>query len=217
MKNAISDGAALQAKGTAPGSAASGEADQYGAIRKIMKSIGCKVVEAQPQNYSGVSVVPGPSIVLKPNFVVCPAEYKEKFPNPSAIKISESSTLIVSGSGVVIESLDLDGALIINCEEGAKGVIRDLVIRNKGYQKIADESNTNEIIRMRGYRIVKHEAQTVTIKKDGSIVGLKPKSESPVKEAPQSRSVKPTDTPDAYETESTTTENKKQTCGCIIS
>ena len=184
MKNTIADGSALQAKGTAPGVPASGEADQYGAIRKIMKSIGCEVEDAEAKEFSGISVIPGPAIVLKPSFAVCPAEYKEKFTSPSQVKISKTSSLVVSGSGVVIESLDLDGALVINCEEGASGVIKDLTVKNKGWEKVADESNSNEIISMRGYTVVKHETHVVTVKKDGTIDGLTPKAPPQSKPAP---------------------------------
>lgn len=246
VKNAIADGAALQKKGTAPGVAASGEADQYAAIRKIMKSIGCQVEEAEAETFSEISVIPGPEIVLKPNFVVCPAEYKEKFTSPSSVKISKSSSLIVSGSGVVIESLDLDGALVINCEEGASGVIRDVVVRNQGWKQVVDVSSSDEIISMRGYKMIKNDTQTITIKTDGSIDGLpkkeveaeKPKPVSKPKEtvndsAPTSRSfvdnlppAKANDVSTSVQEEVTDTTKEKtsvdtadmtdQDCGCII-
>lgn len=177
VKNATSDGVALQAKGTAPGVAASGEADQYGAVRKIMRSIGCDVQDAPVAYFSGISVVPGPEIVLRPSFVVCPAEYKAKFPNPSSIKISSKSSLIVEGD-VVIESLDLDGALIIKCEEGASGVLRDVRVKNKGWEKDVNISDTDpEFIRIRGYRMNKIETKTILFKKDGSVEGYAPKVE----------------------------------------
>jgi len=175
VKNATADGVALQSKGTAPGVAATGEADQYAAIRKIMTSIGCQVEEAAPDTYSGITVVPGPEIVLKPSFAVCPAEYKKQFPEPSKIKISARSSLVLKGSGVIIESLDLDGALVIECEEGATGVIRDLVVQNKGWVKVVDDSSDSpEYIRIRGYHLNKTETKTITFKKDGSIDGYSP-------------------------------------------
>jgi len=169
VKNATKDGVALQKNGTHPGVAASGEADQYAAVRKIMQSIGCDITDAKPATYSGITIVPGPEIVLKPSFVSCPADYKVKFPNPSSIKISARSSLVINGSGVVIESLDLDGALVIDCEEGASGVISDLVVKNDGWKKVRDGSRDNEIIRMRGYHLDKVETKTITVTKDGII------------------------------------------------
>lgn len=167
VKNATADGVNLQAKGTSAGVAATGEADQYSAVRKIMQSIGCSVVDAAPAKFSGIEIIPGPEIVTKPSFTVSPAEYKERFPNPSKIKISARSSLVVEGD-VVIESLDLDGALVIQCEEGAKGTIRNLVVKNKGWKKVEDNSDSNpEYIRIRGYRMDKIETKTVAITKGG--------------------------------------------------
>ena len=174
VKNATADGVKLQSKGTAPGVAATGEADQYAAIRKIMSSIGCKVDNATPAVFDGIELIPGPEIVLKPSFVVCPAEYKKQFPNPSKIKISSRSSLVVKGNGVVIESLDLDGALVIECEEGASGVIKDLVVKNKGWKKVADDSSEKEYIRIRGYRLEKTETKHICFKKDDTTTGLSP-------------------------------------------
>jgi len=175
VKNTIADGVVLQQKGTHPGVAASGEADQYAAFRKILSSVGCQVEEAAEVTFSGIKFIPGPEIVLKPNFVLCPGEYKTKFPQPASVKISSRSSLVVNGSGIVIESLDLDGALVIECEDGASGVVRDLVVKNKGWEKVADESSTSEeFIRMRGYHMNKIETQKIIFRKDGTVEGLPP-------------------------------------------
>jgi UDP-sugar pyrophosphorylase len=174
VKNATADGVSLQANGTAPGVAATGEADQYAAIRKIMKSIGCLIEDSPKATFNGITVIPGPEIVVKPSFAVCPAEYKSRFPVPSNIKISGRSSLVVEGN-IVIESLDLDGALIIRCEEGATGTIRGLVVDNKGWNKVSDTSdNSPEYIRIRGYRISKEETKVILFKKDGSVDGYVP-------------------------------------------
>ena len=118
VKNATTDGVALQEKGTHPGTAATGEADQYAAQRKIMNLIGCNVETAKEKEFSGIKVNPGPAIVLKPDFVTYPGEYEEKFPFPTSVSISARSTLIVRGSGVKIESLKLDGTLIVDYPDG---------------------------------------------------------------------------------------------------
>ncbi len=168
VKNATADGVKLQEKGTAAGVAATGEADQYAAVRMIMKSMGCQVEDAAEETFAGIRVIPGPEIVTKSNFTICPAEYKCRFPNPSRIKISARSSLVIEGN-IVIESLDLDGALEIKCEEGAQGIVRDLVVKNKGWEKEADESNDSpEYIRIRGYRLKKVETEKILFKKDGS-------------------------------------------------
>ena len=159
VKNATADGVKLQAAGTQPGTAAMGEADQYGALRKIMRSVGCTIEDAEPETHLGISAVLGPAIVIKPDFCFCPGEYKTKFPDPERVKISSRSTLIVRGSGVVIESLDLDGTLIINCEGSEPLLVQDLVVKNKGWVRVKDEKSDNEIIRMRGYHLERKEEE----------------------------------------------------------
>lgn len=166
VKNATEDGVKLQASGTHPGTAATGEADQYTAFRRLLKSIGCNVETAKQETYSGIEITPGPAIVLKPDFACCASELPARFPFPMAINISARSTLFVRGSGVVIESLDLDGALIIDYKKGEKVVIKDKVVRNAGWVKVRDESSSDEIIKMRGYRVEQKEAELMVSDKD---------------------------------------------------
>mmetsp|Transcript_19608 Transcript_19608/g.38760 ORF Transcript_19608/g.38760 Transcript_19608/m.38760 type:complete len:765 (-) Transcript_19608:350-2644(-) len=174
VKNATSDGVALQKGGTHPGVAATGEADQNAATRRILRSIGCNVEEGFGATFCGINIVSGPDCVLKPSFAACSNEFKKKFPNPSSIKISGKSSLVLSGDGLVIESLDLDGALIVECEDGASGVIRDLTVKNRGWVKVSDERSDDEVIRMRGYHMNKLETEKIVFKKDGSIEGNYP-------------------------------------------
>lgn len=152
VKNATSDGVSLQEKGTQPATAATGEADQYNAVRKIMRSVGCQVEDADTETFLGIKVVLGPRIVLKPDFACCPGEVTAKFPSPEKVKISSRSSLIVRGSGVVIESLDLDGALVIEGKHGKSLTIADVVVKNDGWVVTPDDSD-DEVIKMRGYNI----------------------------------------------------------------
>jgi len=174
VKNATSDGVALQTKGTHPGVAATGEADQSNAICTILRSLGCSVQEGVKVEFSGIKFGSGPDCVLKPSFAACASEFQKKFPNPSAIKISGRSSLVLSGDGLVIESLNLDGALVVECEEGASGVIRDLSVKNKGWKKVVDGASNDEVIQMRGYNMSKIQTENILFKKDGSIVGNYP-------------------------------------------
>ena len=172
VKNATADGVLLQQSGTHPGVAATGEADQYASTRKILSSIGCNIVDASPVSFNGIVITPGPEIVLAPSFAIFPAECRIKFPNPSHVKISSRSSLVVRGNGVIIESLELDGALVIECEEGASGVIRNLIVKNAGWEKVPCEANEcDEVIRMRGFYLKKNETETIIIKNDNEVDG----------------------------------------------
>jgi len=217
VKNATDDGIGLQAKGTHPGVAASGEADQYAASRIILRSIGCQVEDAKPETYRGISVVPGPAVVFKPDFCACPGDYKVKFPNPSKIKISARSTLVVQGAGVTIESLDLDGALIIECEEGATGVIKDLKVQNEGFARIpVDASDSNEIIAMRGYRVEALATKNIVVKKGGDLCfedfGTPSKSDA----TSNTRAIADPKQHDLSKPDSAEKADGKQECGCVI-
>jgi UDP-sugar pyrophosphorylase len=157
VKNATADGVVLQNKDTAPGTAATGEADQYAAVRKIMQKIGCKIEDAPMETHLGINVVPGPAVVLKPDFALCPAEIRQKFPNPDQIKISARSTLVIRGDGVVVRGLDLDGALIVDVKPGEECILEALEVKNEGWTRVTDTENPKEIIKMRGYRILRKD------------------------------------------------------------
>ncbi len=180
VKNAAADGVALQANGTHPGVAATGEADQSNAMCTILRSIGCNVQGGDVITaINGIRFNSGPDCVLKPSFAACSNELKTKFPNPSMVKISGRSSLVLSGNGLVIESLDLDGALVIICEEGASGVIRNLSVKNGGWAKVPDHNSEDEVIQMRGYSMKKIDTEMIVFKKDGSIEGNYPVKDSP--------------------------------------
>jgi hypothetical protein len=119
-----------------------------------MDSIGCNIETAKKEDFAGIFVHPGPAIVLHPSFVATPAEYETKFPFPTSVHISARSTLVVRGSGVVIESLNLDGTLIIDYRNGQKVTIKDKEVVNTGWVRVKDENSEDEVTRMRGYRIV---------------------------------------------------------------
>jgi len=168
VKNAVADGVGLQAKGTPPGTAATGEADQYTAQRIFLQSHGCRVTEADPVVYSGIEVVPGPAVVLKPDFVCCPGDLKVKFPSPEKVTITSRSTLVVKGSGVVIESLELDGCLVVDADPGETITIRDLVVKNEGWVQVPVSDSEKEIVRMRGFVIDRKEAERVEARSSSS-------------------------------------------------
>ena len=158
VKNATSDGVAMQEKGSPPGVAASGEADQYGAVRLIMRSIGCHIEDAPEETHEGVKVVLSPQVVFSPEFVACPHDYSKAFPSPDKVKISPKSSLVVGGPGtVVIESLDLDGALVIECPAGETLTVTDKVVKNDGWVREQADADSPEYIKMRGYKLVKKE------------------------------------------------------------
>ena len=96
---------------------------------------------------------------------------KDCFVNPSFIKISSRSTLVIRGPGVVkIDTLDLDGALVIEAGEGVVVNIPNLVVRNDSYMfrslyeegdasKNNEKDNVPEYLQIRGYELIKGECR----------------------------------------------------------
>lgn len=155
------NGSIRQRTGLSPRCASSAEADQYAAHTKLMRSIGCVIEDSGTQTFHGVTVAVGPQIVIKPDAACFPSDYATLFPNPEKIKISSRSSLVVSGPGIVIESLELDGALVIEGKEGLEEqVIENLVVKNDGWSIVEDDDSVVEDVAMRGYRLEKKGTKT---------------------------------------------------------
>jgi len=168
VKNTISEGVKLQEKNVAPAVAASAEADQHTATRQILRTLGCLVEDHSETEFQGIKVIPGPKIILYPSFVCSFHDYKETFINPTKVVISANSTLIVKGENIKIDSLALDGTLIIEIESGVENVvIQGLVVNNKGWKYASAPDSDDDIIRMRGYSVDKVETKVIHIFKDG--------------------------------------------------
>jgi hypothetical protein len=107
--------------GTPPGSASSGEADQYYVQAQLLRILGAKI-EAAPvqvttdstqglresvseppptvwQPWGGIPVSLGPAIVLSPFFGSSLADLRRKLPSPDKIAVSARSTLLVQVHG----------------------------------------------------------------------------------------------------------------------
>jgi len=54
-------------------------------------------------------------------------------PNPSALRVSSRSTLVVLGADLTIDGLDLDGTLVVRVQPGASLVLRNITVRNGGW------------------------------------------------------------------------------------
>lgn len=64
------------------------------------------------------------------------------------------STLVLEGEGVTLESLDLDGTLIIRAGEGVQLLVRDLKVSNEGWAMVPlpdDASGVSEEDRWDGH------------------------------------------------------------------
>ena len=162
VKNAVADGVAAQKKGTAPAVAASGEADQYEATRRICRSFGCDIEEGEEESWQGIKIVSGPKIVVKPSAAPTVGDFKHLFCNGADVKISGRSSLVITGKNVVIKKLTLDGALEIR---GDNVVVDGEIIENMGWKNVELTGGEDESFTMRGYKLEK--AETCVIDSQG--------------------------------------------------
>eukprot|EP00418_Pyrodinium_bahamense_P013529 CAMPEP_0179111318 /NCGR_PEP_ID=MMETSP0796-20121207/51989_1 /TAXON_ID=73915 /ORGANISM="Pyrodinium bahamense, Strain pbaha01" /LENGTH=608 /DNA_ID=CAMNT_0020809467 /DNA_START=41 /DNA_END=1867 /DNA_ORIENTATION=- len=156
-----------------PACAASGEADKYRIFAQMLNLLGVDVAFAEPSSRGGVEVSLGPAIVLDPSFALTFSELGAKFPKPSEVHISAGSTFVVKGSGVIIESLKLEGALTIAACEGASVTVRGLSVSNAGwhFENLSEgDSGVTEVLAMRGYDIARREQREVKVSEPGEYV-----------------------------------------------
>ena len=128
VKNNVKDARTKVEKTGAAESASSGESDIYTLHRRLLASFGVQVDPAPSiAEFAGIPVTAGAQVVLKPSFGCTVQELKSRFPSPDQVLISDRSTLIIEGD-VVVESLELDGALVIVAEPGKKVVIQGVKV-----------------------------------------------------------------------------------------
>lgn len=165
VKNSPDAARQLQLKGLPPCCPASGEAEFYQAHAQLLRSIGCRIALPKPlvETAGGVlAAVDGPWIVLEPSFAAARTQLLDKVPNPRAVIISSRSTLVVRGGNVRVESLDLDGALVLDASTpGSSIVVRRLNLRNKGASLHTRHTDAPEDVKVRGYTIMFNQKRTV--------------------------------------------------------
>ncbi|CAM9830567.1 unnamed protein product [Chrysoparadoxa australica] len=162
VKNSLEGALKVQQDGAPAASAATGEADQYFVWGELLRLQGCDVGQAEVKEWAGIKACMGPMIVMDPSVAVLPCELARCFPTPGKVVITPRSTLVVKGEGVVIESLKLDGALVVEGGEGGGAlVVRDLSVENEGWEMTALGAEelaavSEEYLKIRGYCLTKH-------------------------------------------------------------
>ena len=124
-KNGLATAARLAAQGVPPYAASTAEMAVYAAHAAALRLLGATVAPARERTFHGVPVALGPAVVLAPSFCPCLTELRPKLPSPAQIVISERSTLLVDGAHIVIEQLELDGALEVCRPRCARTAARD--------------------------------------------------------------------------------------------
>ena len=199
VKNGVKQGAAQADKGLPPMTPSSGEADLYAANRELLRlgqsafskvcSIvtvyskytralifenlelaGMQVADASPMTLNGMSIMPGPRVVLAPSFALGVGDVLHKVRGG---RMASRSTLTVHGQDILIENLDLDGTLIVRAVPGAHVHLKGLVVKNRGWalEPLKEGGRrAPEELRVRGYQLVKYEQRVLEFNEPGTYV-----------------------------------------------
>lgn len=147
----------------------SAESDKYIQNQRKLKHAGMDVkvtTEDDLVTVSGIPVTPGPRIILCPGFGITQEEIVRKIHGGS---ITERSSLVLEGQGLVVKNLQLDGALIIRSGPHCDVEVDGLVVQNKGYElvELPESADVEETVKIRGYTMAKHEAMEIIITEPG--------------------------------------------------
>eukprot|EP00897_Mesotaenium_endlicherianum_P001660 jgi/Mesen1/1521/ME001323S00374 len=171
VKNNAADAAA---KAGSPGHsfyATSGELQIYRANCLILRQVGVDVEGPVTTEFAGQQSEVWARVVWSPQWALTLADVRAKV--SGQCKLSQASTLVLDGKGIAVHNLDLDGALVVKASEGAEVRLSNLGVHNKGWQLEPidpTDSSIPEEIRIRGFRIVRHEQREIVISQSGEHV-----------------------------------------------
>jgi UDP-sugar pyrophosphorylase len=177
-KNSLESGVEAVEKGsTAPGTMSSAESDKYIQNQRKLKVAGVDLPVSDGDDItslvkiSGIPVTPGPRVILCPSFGITKEEVLDKV-NGENCKITQRSSLVLEGHHVTINSLDLDGALVIRAGEDSHVTVDGLKVQNKGWELVENKANEEypETVSIRGYTMTKHETKEYVLNEPGTFV-----------------------------------------------
>ena len=121
---------------------------------------------------AGVTVSLGPRVVVDPSFGVGLAAWRAKLPTPSEVRLGVSSTLLLLGElrGLRIESLELQGTLVLRLCDGCNVTLRRVRVANAGWSFRSTDGASDEALAIRGYAPVRTEQRELTFDTPGAYV-----------------------------------------------
>lgn len=135
-----------------PDCALSAEADTYECTRRLLSLAGTdvQIEPGEEVKFLGVPATLGARIVMRPNFAISLEEMKTKI--KGKVRISKKSTLVLDGSDIIIDGLDLDGSLWVQ----GQGTLKDKTVKNEGSPIVAipeaELPSQPPSLQIRGYR-----------------------------------------------------------------
>mmetsp|Transcript_7041 Transcript_7041/g.10538 ORF Transcript_7041/g.10538 Transcript_7041/m.10538 type:complete len:205 (+) Transcript_7041:45-659(+) len=169
VKNSLEAGRRASESGVPPNTASSAEADFYRQSVKKLQAFSKLKVKGDPtrHEFGGVDFEFGPKLILSPNFALTCQDIKKKI--SGKIKISSTSTALISGENVEIKSLHLEGSLIIVSKDDSVLTVDNLTVLNKGYfpENLPSSGTFSEADKVRGFVMRKMEDHTIEVNEKG--------------------------------------------------
>ncbi|MBP9854509.1 MAG: hypothetical protein KBD53_06550 [Candidatus Omnitrophica bacterium] len=158
VKNNLERARDAAKKGLYPESMAPGEAHSYKSRRELFKNTGIDVdIEGSVVESQGVPYIEGARIVYSPDWALTPKDIQSKFKGGS---ITNKSVLNIEGQNIFFENTNIDGTLIVKTARGVTLNIKDLNVKNEGWefpnltQEEMESKDVPEYLKMRGYKRV---------------------------------------------------------------
>ena len=152
----------------APGTMSSAESDKYIQNQRKLRFAGMDIPvnDEDLVTVGGIPVTPGPRVYLAPSSCITQKEIKDKVKGGT---VSDRSSLVVKGNDIVIESMDIDGALVLDVCDGASLTVDGLKVQNKGWtlEELPEGQDVPESVSIRGYTMAKHETAEYVITEPG--------------------------------------------------
>ncbi len=173
VKNSHAEALPKAAAGNPGRSAVEGEFEYYAASSHALRAVGVPLPAPGAFSADGLAVKDVPKIVFSHGFTNSFSDMARKFPNPAGVRFANNAAaLVLRGAGIVVESLDLDGALEVVAAPGANVVIRGLTVRNAGVAFVPLEKGADvpDWKKIRGFAVERKEVRTVVFDTPGDYV-----------------------------------------------
>ena len=172
VKNSHAEAVPKVAAGNPGRSAIEGEFEYYESASHALRAVGVPLPAPGAFTAQGITVRDVPKIVFGRGFANSFAEVSRKFPTPGAVRVTNASALVLLGAGIVVESLDLDGALEVRACEGARVTVRGLAVKNAGvaFEPLEPGADVPDWKKIRGFHVVRKDVRVVTFDKPGDYV-----------------------------------------------
>jgi UDP-sugar pyrophosphorylase len=159
VKNSVEGALGKVAAGLPAHSAATGEDNMYAAMCERLLKLGINLqipTAREKRNWGGITVDGWARISFPPGLATDTSTLATAFPTPHAVSITSRSTMHVQGTGLVVESLELDGLLEVALGKGVHAIVRNLKVENAGsHFSPLDDRATAEVDLLRGYKLVR--------------------------------------------------------------